>query len=690
MSVPTTMPVSSPPPGACGNSSDSVRDESRRSLPALVALVVMAMACVALSLLALWTRLMVTLNKPRRTVCLSQACVALNDMLTASANASVNPCDDFYGHVCGGWAESASVYERHLSLFVDQVVSTLVQAGTSRVRGQTKQAAVLLQSCLAIVEDGRDELDAFRNKLEQLGVVWPLSEDDKTDGIAVVAAKVFKAFQISPLLTVRKRRSKAGKDVLHIEPGNVLPRWLKRRALLVKEGTYRSYFERATKLYANASTHQMNFTFFSYLEDRFIAKVTSADHNSAEVTEFDSVRELSRYVDPRRLQQLEAFLERDLKLPSTAKVRMRAVKYLRHILNATEWLGKWPSQMYLNWCVLQAMWRFISKPLSELWHQSVNATSDTVVEHPSHADCLELTESLLGWAVFGEFVRTHGAPSAQDGMQAIAKKVANALVSQVRRGRWSIIAEGISFDASDFEVALYHSERLGGARLTGAFDKVALNASLLQNWLNIAKASAYVPDEELKGMSSSYIQHLRESEGYELFDSRTSAIRIPPLFPMLPLYHQESTIAANYGAIGTLLGVAGVRLFLSRLPPDSPAFSKAEEKLECFASSASSGRLPPSRSRQHIHLAAVVDLVWEVFTSVNAWSADGNHLLNYTSEATFFVVMCHLLCRVRASLRVQMSCNEAVKNSRSFGEVFNCSVGTPMNPRSKCQFFSYA
>ncbi|XP_050024086.2 uncharacterized protein [Dermacentor andersoni] len=89
--------------------------------PALVLLGAMASACLAISLLTLLARLAPPAQRPRRGVCLTRACVALNDMLVAASNASVDPCDDFYEHVCGRWTEPASVYEKHLSLFVDKV-----------------------------------------------------------------------------------------------------------------------------------------------------------------------------------------------------------------------------------------------------------------------------------------------------------------------------------------------------------------------------------------------------------------------------------------------------------------------------------------------------------------------------------------------------------------------------------------
>ncbi|XP_065300350.1 neprilysin-1-like isoform X2 [Dermacentor albipictus] len=656
--------------------------------PTLVVLAAMASACLAISLLTLLARLAAPAHRPRRGVCLTRACVALNEMLVAASNASVDPCDDFYGHVCGRWTESASVYEKHLSLFVDKVIDVLVRARmTNTIRNPTQQAAMLLQSCLAIVEDSRNEVGAFRSKLTELGVTWP-HVNSKSEELIVTAARVFEAFRISPLLTIRKSRTKAGEVSLLIEPGDALPNWFKMRALLLQEGTYRTYYEQAAALYDSNATPTMSFQDFSELESLLIPALTSADHSGAEVFELDSTERLSHYVGPDRFAHLQAFLKYGLGLPSSTRVQVRSVDYMTRLQRLAKHIGEQRLEFYLGWCVVQAMWRFVSKPFAQLWYQSVRSALDTVVERPSHADCIELTESLLGWTVYAEFSRTHVEAKALDDVDEIARTIAAVFINEVNRGRWSYIADHIPIDKRDFEDVLFHGKRFNEQVLSDVFDTIAMNVSLLQNWMAVAKMNARIPDEEWREVSSSYMRQLRESSGYTFYDSQRSAVRIPPLFPMLPLYDRDSTVAAKYGAIGTVLGAAAVRLFVGRLPHNSVARTKIEERLACFAVPRSSPAAP-SRVNQHAYLAAAVDLVWDAFASADAQaSAEPGDLSNYTSDVTFFMVMCHLLCSVRASLLVEFSCNQVVKNSHAFARVFNCEVGRPMNPARKCNFFS--
>lgn len=557
------------------------------------------------------------------------------------------------------------------------------------MRNPTQQAAMLLQSCLAIVEDGRDEVGAFKSRLTKLGITWP-HVNSESEELTVAAAKVFEAFRISPLLTIRTSQTKVGEVFLRIEPGDALPNWVQMRAPLLQQGTYRTYYEQAAALYDSNATPTMSFQEFSGLESVLVPGLMSADRGDAEIIELESIDRLSHYLKPDRFVRLHAFLKYGLKLPSSTRVQIRSADYTKRLQGLSKQLGEQRLEFYLGWCVVQAMWRFISKPFSQLWYQSVRSALNAVVERPSHADCIELTESLLGWTVYTEFSRTHVDAEARNDIDEIARAIAALFINRLKHSRWSFIADQVLLDKRDFEDILFHAKRFNEQRLSDVFDTVAMNVSLLQNWMAVAKANARIPDEEWREVSSSYMKQLRESDGYVFFDFQRSAIRIPPLFPMLPLYDHNSTVAAKYGAIGMLLGAAAVRLFVSRLPNNSAALTKVEERLACFALARALPAAPP-RVSQHAYLAAAVDLVWDAFASADAQaSAAVGDLSNYSSSATFFMVMCHLLCSMGASLMAELSCNQVVKNSRAFAGVFNCEVGRPMNPAKKCDFFSYA
>ncbi len=50
-------------------------------------------------------KLRTAVNESRVDVCLSPGCVLASSAILESLDNSVDPCIDFYSHVCGGWIE---------------------------------------------------------------------------------------------------------------------------------------------------------------------------------------------------------------------------------------------------------------------------------------------------------------------------------------------------------------------------------------------------------------------------------------------------------------------------------------------------------------------------------------------------------------------------------------------------------
>ncbi|KAH6941149.1 hypothetical protein HPB50_014448 [Hyalomma asiaticum] len=406
------------------------------------------------------------------------------------------------------------------------------------------------------------------------------------------------------------------------------------RSLLIKEGTYQRYYERTAALKENNTAPAMSFEEFRELEKTLLPALMSTDRSNAEFLELNSTEQLKGFLEGDTFLHLQAFLRHELKLLPSTRVKMRAVPYIKRLLGLLNQLGLQRMEFYIG----------------------------------CHADCIELAESLMGWTVYTEFARTHVDPETLGDVDAIVRAVTEPIVQQMKHGRWSFIADMVSPSQGDFVDVFFHNKRFSEQRLRSVFDTVAMNASLLHNWMALAGANAQIAEEEWR-------DHV--------------AVRVPPLFAMMPLYDRDYTVAAKYGAIGTLLGAAAVRLFVTRLPHTSAARTKILQKLNCFAPSRVSPPGSSPRVSQPAYLAAVVDLVWEAFASADGQvSPAAADLRSYTNDVTFFVVLCHL-CAVCGRPCLEFSCTQVAKNSRAFARVFKCEVGRPMNPLKKCDFFSY-
>ncbi|KAH7970522.1 hypothetical protein HPB49_008906 [Dermacentor silvarum] len=470
--------------------------------PALVAQAAMASACMVISLLNLLWRHAAPAHRPRRRVCLRRACVALNDMLVAASNASVDPCDNFYEHVCNAWKESTSVYEKHLSLFVDKHEQQNEKSLSTGLHAVSK---------LSSHRRGWPRRKGRLQEQTKLGITWKHVNSENGE-LTVTAARVFEAFRISPLITIRKSRIKAGEVFVRIEPGDALTNWVKMRALLVKEGNYRSYSESVADLYNSNTTHTITFQEFNEKEGVLILVLMSADRADAERVELDSMEQLSHYLEPNSFVQLREFLKYGLDLSSSTRVQICAVEYMKRLQEISTQLGEQRLEFYLG--------------------------------------CADHRHLFL---------------------------------KQVKRSRWSFISDRVALDQRDFHEVLFHSEQFSKQDLSDVFDTVAMNVSLLHNWMVVARANARIPKGKWRKVSSSYMRQLRESDGDAFSDSQRLTVRIPLLFPMLQLCEWDLTVATTYGTMGTLLGAATVQLFESHLHHNSVALAKVEEKLACFA-----------------------------------------------------------------------------------------------------------
>ncbi|XP_049514259.1 neprilysin-1-like [Dermacentor silvarum] len=182
-------------------------------------------------------------------------------------------------------------------------------------------------------------------------------------------------------------------------------------------------------------------------------------------------------------------------------------------------------------------------------------------------------------------------------------------------------------------------------------------------------------------MSTHYVWWLRTKHGYTLYNSIRKNLRGPPLYGELPLFGEQSTEAANYGALGTTIGEAAMRL-IERKFVDAKK-TELTDRMECVYTA--NPEMPRS-TKDPVYRSAAVDIVYTAFKGV-ASKRKNQDLRSFGREQTFFQMMCYLMCEgsLRDAKVPEWSCNQAVKDSHNFGKVFGCPIGSPMNPTSKCR-----
>ncbi|XP_037528138.1 endothelin-converting enzyme-like 1 [Rhipicephalus sanguineus] len=649
-------------------------------------------------------------EKKGPVACESAACVELDGLLKASINASVNPCVNFYKHVCGSSFANGhtSVYRQLVERFGRALISFTNDDVAVSAVGQTpvQKVALFLRTCLlTIAYDKQSEVAEFRRKLTEIGVVWP--SFSQAPNVIGTAAKVYATFQVAPLLEIKRSRvGEEGGPYASVGPDTTISSWKEKRDGMRLSGTYEVFYADTVAMYTGQKSMPSSSEFkkFEDVESVVLEKlVRSRSGRPDYVHRLLTVNELELFTPKVKPGVWQTLVTGDLGLSTSAEVRVRDPEYLKRLDDIFGEVEERDLHFYLDWYVLQAMGRFMSASLSKLWYAESWATRDPTVSGepsfstPSVADCLQLTESLLGWSLFQHFATVKIDPAVLHKVNAMADTINTELAKRLEAAPWvtqkdfSHLVEAFAIKAASKDV-LYHSSLFSaqGILATAMANVSDMHpSSFFINWVNAAATTARLSKSTWDQVSTSYIAAIRNNDHFVAFDSASQSVRLPPYFAMVPVFHPDLTDSANYGALGTILGTGSVHLLVSMLSrKESPLLAEAAKRLDCYAEQAASENVTLPRER--LYLAASLPLVWEAYQNRRLLGVgDHRKLKDFSSEKSFFVTTCYSLCDGRdAPDAAEFACNAAVKNIKAFGVAYSCKKESPMHPRQRCQLFN--
>ncbi|KAL1438585.1 hypothetical protein MTO96_047943 [Rhipicephalus appendiculatus] len=609
--------------------------------------------------------------------CESAACVELNGLLKASIDASVPPCDNFYKHVCGSLFTNGhtSVYRQLVERFGRALISFTNDDVVQSAVGQTpvQKAALFLRTCLlTIAYDKQSEVAEFRRKLMEIGVVWP--SFSQAPNVIGTAAKVYATFQVVPLLKIKRSRvGEEGGPYASVGPDTVISAWKEKRDGMRLSGTYEVFYADTVAMYTGQKSMPSTSEFkkFEHVESVVLEKLVRSQSGRSDYV-YRTVHELELLTPKVKPGVWQTVVTGDLGLSTSAEVRIRDPEYLKRFDDIFGEVEERDLHFYFDWYVLQAMGRFMSASLSKLWYADSWATRDPAVSGepsfstPSVADCLQLTESLLGWSLFQHFATAKVDPTVLHKVNAMADTINTELAKRLEAAPWvaqknfTRLVEAFAIRAASEDV-LYHS---------ALFSRPGALAAAMAN------------------VSTSHIATIRNNDHVVAFDSASQSVRLPPYFAMVPVFQPDLTDSAIYGALGTLLGTASVHLLMSMLSSkDAPLPAEAAKRMDCYAEPEALGNTTLPRER--LYLAASLPLVWDAYQNRRLLGVgDHRKLKDFSNEKSFFATTCYLLCDGRdAPDAAEFACNAAVKNVKAFAVAYNCKKESPMHPRQRCQLF---
>ncbi|KAM7305206.1 neprilysin-like [Ixodes scapularis] len=140
-----------------------------------------ASAAIIISSSLAYVTLMLTIHFIANTIfpwcAYSSRCFKFDHELRASIDSSVDPCDNFYGHVCGRWTNVHPTEGSQLQFLQKRTLLWLLEAIEKTVPSPPSSAVDKIiagyQKCLAVFRNGNEKSEAIRRMFEPYSYEWP-------------------------------------------------------------------------------------------------------------------------------------------------------------------------------------------------------------------------------------------------------------------------------------------------------------------------------------------------------------------------------------------------------------------------------------------------------------------------------------------------------------------------------------
>ncbi|KAH9368566.1 hypothetical protein HPB48_007120 [Haemaphysalis longicornis] len=613
--------------------------------------------------------------------CSTPACNKFAELLSASIDASEDPCTDFYKYVCGKRKHIESVYAKQLSDFVGEA-ARILRDTRFLPRGLTssERAAQLYRSCESVLMHGKDDLDNFRQVLAAARISWPRLE--RPTSLLRLTTRIRITFGISSFLGIRKQaqltlsNSPGGRVLL--EPGCLFSAPSPSCDAVALNESFSFYESVVMAVMASSSTSWSEISFAEAVnfEKDLIKTLTNSTSRGSTVVEsatldVHSLARLLPYFDESQWAEFVAH-GADIANASSIQITVTNVDFLNWygtLVQKNDSMMAW----YTSWLAVSEMAPFVSREVA------AQRFGNDVLDKSVPKICLRFSERHLGVAAFGAYIYQKFVPDFVIDINGTTAAVRASFREKVVKSAWFVSSGNYNaINSGDFfwlrSVTAAYQQMLGPS-LKG------MSGSIAQNWVIAANHRRRFPGNET--FWTALLDEMNTQPSYSFFTSRRNSVRLPLYATMLPIYDAGLTPSIKLGTLGVLLAVATFRNLVTTLGPD--VADATGRSLRCF-----SGPLGNETYNLELDRAVPVQIVEECLRGIKPASSGRRlaHLSQFTETQTFFLAMCYLLCDpAGVGGQLERACNEAVRHSTLFSSAFTCARGSKMNPREKCNFF---
>ncbi|XP_064464201.1 endothelin-converting enzyme 1-like [Ornithodoros turicata] len=613
------------------------------------------------------------------SLCDSQACSALENMLRKTISQETDPCNNFYAYVCDGWnkGQSKSVYQNHVDNFLELLAEGLEENVPRYDQRPDQKAAAFFQACRRAADDERGDMFGLRQILHTSDVHWPVISE-KPDVLRSLV-RFYKSLRIKNLLNIDKNEGS-----LVISGGTMLASKYQRRATLIKNpGTYgyKTYYEtfqNATKGIYMSQQKFLPYSEFVEVEDSILGNLTN--YTKAAVKSLPkNLSDLANLTAEIPYERWLKLATRELGLSANAPVNISDgdSDYIRAFSGLLKIIDEKYLHYEVGWIMIQQCATFIDREVLSAYVGDFEPFQPGGLADITNRDyCFVTTEYMLGWPVYANFLKRNVPAESIRDIRDIIDDIGRVAFLKTDEK----MPPGSTYTDSAFRKKLrlltMYQDRFESFNFSGTFSKIAdMGHYIFQNWEEVIRGLHTF----WKLISTHFMPRLLERHLiYNLYNDFEGTFLLPPYAMMMPLYDLHVIKAVKYGALGSLIGSAALEM--------SHYYWWQNESRDCIMNTSADGNF----SEHVLYPSASVSVAWEAYRNSTGPADDVRlrSLPDLTSAELFFVTTCYILCGQPEEAHPEFRCNEPLKHLKEFSETFGCRRKTAMNPDEKCELFT--
>ncbi|KAL1423943.1 hypothetical protein MTO96_020736 [Rhipicephalus appendiculatus] len=605
--------------------------------------------------------------------CVTEACIEHAKRLSATINTSRDPCVDFYAFVCGGWQKDFPAISVQGKLNQDARIDTIkeIEADLWRIGRPSR----LYHKCLEVQQsDIYHNIFWLNTFMQAVNLEWPSRHPDATKTRPLeVMINMAANYDMNFLFRLE--------IATNASTGNILI--FRRRYNGI---TWNDRLQNPMTLvdYARLASEQLKALQLVEYVDYEPSLLQNLEKSFTDVNSHEVRGEQSWFVlgdlDPRTVNiepglwlrglnsaysnQSLSWVTNNFAVLDDPEILKRIDALFRDYTEADLLIG-------IAWMFIQShIWVAIGKP--ELMFLDN-------IEEKRRLACLEFVNARFALLASSNHIthlyRTHDARLELSGFTEYLKTEFS-----------NIMRKTIWVDREIRETAARKIDRI-----LAAFVEIWLNSSSVYQRLQLNQRfrDVYKKQRTFRRQAYTYT--------YLLNTVDAALVALEP-----PLYYPGGTFAMNYASAGTLI----MREMVRSVDPAGTTIDDHGENIHWWGKSESAeynsrlncdlGKEPGQAPISVIPAIPALEVSYSAFKAAaehEATTAGGVEDLRlqgleaFVDKQIFFMSYCYVLCGKEDDDNQRRECNEPLRHSSFFVDVFKCPKGSPMNLPQKCSFF---